>query len=257
MNVAVLRRRQRGGAVSLAAQVQAILAGTTGFAIDPTDVTTLFQGTDTATPVVSASDPVRRINSKWGTAHVFLAPSDAARGAWDGTQFITMDGSDDYYEASAASDVFRNAPGYFVAMRRGGSYNNNGIVAVSTATTTTHRCVVQGSSGRMRTQVRRLDADSTTDDFGAAAAFNGSTWSFEQDLSINGNAVKRKDNATVDTYTLAGTPANSENTASSRVRLGGLLGAFFQTGSIGRTVFFPFVPSVAQRDLIEAWLVEV
>lgn len=255
------RRRRAGGALTLSQQVEALLLGTTGFAIDPTDVTTLFQGTDTSTPVVSASDPVRRINSKWGTAHVFLAPSDAARGAWDGTRFITMDGVDDYYEAIAASDVFRNAPGAFIAMRRGGTYHNtNFVLSISGGTATTQRVVVQASTGRMRTQVRRLDADSATDNFGMAAAFNGSTWSFEQDWSVNGNAVKRKDDVSIDTYTLAGTPANSENTASARFRLNTNLTTtptLFQTNSIGRLVFLPRVPTAGERTTIEAWLVEV
>lgn len=250
-----------GSALTLSQQVQALLLGTTGFALDPTDLTTLWQDTGETIAVVNAADPVRRIKSKWGTPHIFNAPTDAARGAWDGTRFITMDGVDDYYEASAASDVFRNAPGAFIAMRRGGSYGNTQFVlSISTATATNARLVVQSSTGRMRTQVRRLDADSQTDDFGTSAAFTGSTWSFEQDWSVNGNAVKRKDNASIDTYTLAGTPANSENTASARFRLNTHLSTtptVFQTNSIGRLVFLPRVPTAGERTTIEAWLVEV
>ncbi|MGK3947121.1 hypothetical protein ABK046_53215, partial [Streptomyces caeruleatus] len=61
--------------------------------------------------------------------------------------------------------------------------------------------------------MRRLDADAQTDNTGTTGAFSGSTWSIEQDYSTTGNAVKRADNVQIDTFTIVGTPANSENTA--------------------------------------------
>jgi len=261
---ATTRRRRSGGssgppAPDYAAEVEALLSGTAGFALDPTDTSTMWQDTGTATPVTATSDPVGHIQSKWGTTtYDFIQGTGTARPIWDGTRFLTPDGVDDYLGADGTFAALKDAPGYYVAFRIGGSANSNFLFGISTASATTQRMQLQGSSGRLRTQVRRLDADSNTDNFGTTEALNGSTVAFEQDLAINGNAVKYKNNVSVDTYTLAGSPANSSNTASVRMRIFCALGNnFFQTALIGRLVLVPFVPSVAQRSSIQSWLTEV
>lgn len=242
-----------------AAEVETILSGTTGFALDPTDTATMWQDSAKTTAVTAASDPVGAITTKWGTTQFdFVQATSGNRPTWDGTRFLTPDGVSKRLEFDGSSDVLRNAPGYYVAFRIGGSVNNNFLFGISTASATTQRMQLQGSSGRLRTQVRRLDADSNTDNFGTTATLNGNTVAFEQDLAINGNAVKYKNNVSIDTYTLAGSPANSSNTASVRMRIFCSLGNnFFQTALIGRLVVLPFVPTSGQRQSIEDWLTEV
>ncbi|NJO55532.1 MAG: hypothetical protein HC834_03300 [Rhodospirillales bacterium] len=78
MNIALMRRRRMGGSLSLSAQVEAILAGTTGFALDPSDLSTLFQDTAGTVPVTTAGQAVARINSKWGTTAYEFAQAAAA-----------------------------------------------------------------------------------------------------------------------------------------------------------------------------------
>lgn len=258
----VSRRRRRMGSAAApdhAAEVQTLLSGTAGFALDPTDTSTMWQDTGTATPVTTASDPVGHIRSKWGTTtYDFIQGTGTERPIWDGTRFLTPDGVDDYLGADGTFAALKNAPGYYVAFRIGGTANNNMFFGISTATATTQRMQLQGATGRLRTQVRRLDADANTDNFGTVGALDGSTVAFEQDLSVNGNAVKYKDNVSVDTYTLAGSPANSSNTDSVRMRLFCALGNnLFQSALVGRLVLVPFVPSVAQRSSIQSWLTEV
>lgn len=254
-----LTHGQPGAAPSLSAQVQAMLAGTTGFAIDPTDPSTMWQEDTKVTQVSGAGQTIGALRTKWGlTQYDFIQATAAARPTWDGTKFIVGDGVDDYLGINSGLAALQNAPGLYIAFRWGGTANNNPFIAISTAAAGTQRVDIGGSSGRMRTRVRRLDGDAVTDDFGTVSAYSGLTAAFEQDFAVNGNAVKYKDNVSVDTYTLAGSPANSSNTASARANLLiALTNTFAQTASLGRMVVLPFVPSSGQRATIQSWLTEV
>lgn len=257
------RRRSTGGGAppTLSEQMEALLFGTNGIALDPTDLSTMWQDDAKTTPVTADGQSVGAISTKWGTtSYDFLQATAAARPLWASGKFLTMDGIDDFLSFAGSSAVLQNATGAFIAARYSGTANNNVFFAISTATATSNRMAIQGSTNRMRNQVRRLDADAVTDNFGTTGAFSGSTWSIEQDYSTTGNAVKRADNVQIDTFTIAGTPANSENTASTRMRISTSLLAsptMFQTGNFGRMVALPFVPTAGQRTTIESWLTEV
>ena len=54
----------------------------------------------------------------------------------------------------------------------------------------------------------------------------------------------------------AGTPANTENTASLAATFG-RLSSTRAHGPLGRFVYCPFIPSAGQRSTIDAWLEEV
>lgn len=99
MNIAVLRRRRQGGnGQTLSQQVQAILSGRAGFALDPSDTSTMFQDAAGTVPVTTTADPVGRINSKWGSAAKnFQQPTAAQRPAWNGVAGLTLDGTDDHF----------------------------------------------------------------------------------------------------------------------------------------------------------------
>lgn len=246
------RRRRRAGSPtpSLSDQVQAILAGTTGFALDPSDKATMWQDSGKTTPVVNAADPVGAITSKWGLAQFdFLQATSAARPAFDGTRYMTFDGVDDRMQASAAP-VLKNAPGYYLAARQSG--------IVSTLMNSS-RLSVQSLSGRLRSIVRRLDADSTTTLTGVNnTIMTGATVAFAQDLAVDGAASIYRENVFIETVgPLAGPFANSSNTDIAVITLLNNGGGAYSAGSIGRMVVLPFVPSADQRTTIQDWLMEV
>ena len=254
------RRNAAAPPPSLSAQVEAILSGTTGYALDPTDLATLWQDSAKTTPVTTAGQPVGAIRTKWGnTQFDFLQSTAGARPTWDGTRFLVPDGVDDFLTADGSFNVLRNAPGYYVAIRKGGTQNTQNFFCISTATNTIPRLALQGATtNRLRTQVRRLDADATVDTFGTLAVMDGNTYAFEADLAGTGNTKRYKDNSLIETIAHGGTPANSSDTASARMRLCANLSAgFFNTVYIGRLVLLPFIPTSGQRATIHDWLMEV
>lgn len=259
---AARRRRAGSAAPSLSAQMEAMLAGTKGVAGDPTDLSTMWLEDTMATQLTGDGQTVGCLRTKWGVTQYDLVQATAsARPVRTAGKLLTPDGVDDFLTFDGAFAVLNDAPGAYVAMRVADSINNNGLIGISTATGTNQRVAAAPSAGRLRTWVRRLDADAVTDDFGTnATIFSGLTIAFEQDVAVNGNAVKYRDNALIDTYTLAGSPANFSATDSARVRMFANLAntaAFFQTASIGRFVILPWVPTGPQRDLIQSWLTEV
>lgn len=253
--------RKVGGAASLSAQVEAILSGTNGFALDPVDLSTMWQDSAKTTPVTADGQSIGAIRTKWGnTQFDFIQATGTARPVRGSGKFIVPDGVDDYLGADGSFDTLRNVAGWFIAIRTdsAGPLNNNPLIGISTATATAQRTSISASTGRSRVQQRRLDADTLNDNFGVAGAYGGATFSLEQDLASTGNAQTRIDNVNFESFTLAGTVGNSENTASPRMRLFcALNNAFFQTRPVGRIVVLPFVPSAGQRATVQSWLTEV
>ncbi|NJM13631.1 MAG: hypothetical protein HC889_18810 [Synechococcaceae cyanobacterium SM1_2_3] len=98
------RRRRMGGAAapSLSAQVEAILAGTNGFAIDPTDASTKWQTDDTSTPWTTDGQVVGRIQAKWGLAPPAYSQVTPANRPLGTSRYLEGDGVNDSLIATAA-----------------------------------------------------------------------------------------------------------------------------------------------------------
>ena len=250
-----------GGSPTLSEQVQAILAGTTGFALDPSDLTTMWQDTGTVTPVATLADPVGHIQSKWGTtARDFIQGTAGARPAWDGTAGMTFDGADDWLSI-AASSIFQNVPAVFASL----SFICTSFAATPKplffSTNATGNPRLEFSlTGNARTYGRILDAGEATLITGVAALSTGTRYTLTGQINDAGDkAMQQWVNGVSDaTGTNGGTLGNTSNTAAARVNIGaGNAGAQFLPGKIGRIVACPFIPSAGQRATIEAWINEV
>lgn len=253
---------QRAGsaAPSLSAQVEAILAGTTGFALDPSDVTTMHQDTARTVPVAIASDPVGNIRSKWGTTTYDVQQATAAaRPAWNGVAGMTFDNTDD--SLNFPLGILQNIPAAFIAFRfNPTTVGSDSMIFVSTGTSATnHRFDgLLSSDGSYRFGGRRLDADGLG--FYSAAAGSivaGTPAVISQliDYAGAGTITGWINGTQVAGGPFAGTVGNTENTAS----LAATFGRYSTTrahGPLGRFVFCPFVPSAGQRSTIDAWLAE-
>lgn len=262
------RRRSTGGGAppTLSEQMEALLFGTNGIALDPTDNSTMWLEDTKATQLTGDGQTVGCIRSKWGnTQYDFVQSDPTARPLRTGGKFITPDAVNDFLTLDSAFAALQNAPGYFIASRIDEAVaesGNDGLFRISSGTVaTSQRFDAVNSSGRMRTRVRRLDADVVTDNFGTTGLFwdaSALTDTFSLDL-ISGAAIKIKNNVDIDTYTHPGS-GNSENTASLRVRLFSSLAntaSAFAAKPIGRSVVLPWVPSVAERSLLHDWQMEV
>lgn len=253
--------RRGGGAASLSAQVQAILSGTNGFALDPTDVSTMWQEDTKVTPISAGGQTVGAIRTKWGNAQFDLIQATAgARPTWDGTRFLVPDGGD-FLAFDGAMDAIRNAPACYLAFRHGGTHNSNAFISLSSATATIHRLLVTlGSGGTFQENVRRAEADANSSRTTTSTNMTtGSTVALMQDFSADGIGDVYRDNVFVESFAaIGGTLGNVENTASSRLVLfANMSKSFPATSSLGRMVLLPFEPSAGQRATIQSWLTEV
>lgn len=253
--------RRAGGAASLSAQVQAMLSGTTGFALDPTDLSTMWAENTKVTQITGGGQTVGAIRTKWGTTQYDLIQATAgARPTFDGTRFLVPDGGD-FLAFDGTMDAIRNAPAYYLAFRHGGTHNSNAFVSLSSATAGTHRLLVTlGSGGTFQENVRRAEADANSSRTTASTTVtSGSTISLMQDLAADGVGDVYRDNVFVESLTaIGGTLGNGENTASSRLVLfANMSKSFPATSSLGRLVLLPFEPSAGQRATIQSWLTEV
>lgn len=240
-----------GGSPSLSAQVEAMLAGTTGFALDPSDLTTMWQDSAKTTPVTAGGQTVGALRTKWGAAQFdFIQASGPACPLFDGTRYLTFDGIDDRLQTGGAVPVLKNASGYYLAVRQSG---------IASSIMNSARMTVQGSLGRLRAIVKRLDADGTTSWTGVNnTIMGGATVAFALDLAVDGAAAIYRENVFIETVgPLAGPFANSSNTDLTLITLLNNGGGAYSAGSIGRMVVLPFVPSADQRATIQDWLMEV
>lgn len=254
---------QRGGsaAPSLSDQMQALLLGTAGFVLDPSDLATMHQDAARTVPVALAADPVGNIRSKWGiNTWDFAQGTAGSRPAWDGTSRLNYDGSDDHVEGTSGA-VFQNAPAYFFC----GKFYLNADVAsqlwyFSTTAGANHRFAISaGGSGAVGLAGRRLDADTLNNLAGSGvSAATPFVVSASVDLAGTGAAKLWLNGSLVINSAFGGTAGNSSNTASVR-RLIGVYhsGAARLAGWHGRIVSGPLLMSDAQRGLCESWVGEV
>lgn len=254
-----------GPTLTLSQQIEAMLFGTDGFAIDPSDVATMWQDTGTATPVTTAADPVGHIRSKWGnTQYDFTQATGASRPAWDGFRALVSDGVDDTLArtGSVVNTLTDKASGAVAAKyRRLGAGSGAAIIAqLSTVTTANARFRLDVQNGRLRFVGRRLDADAQSV-FDNAGVGNGGTVNTDYtvitqlDYAGTGSLSTRINGAASALSGTIASPANTSNTNSQAADICGRTGGFFQ-GRLGRALFLPFAPSGAQQTLIEAWLDE-
>jgi len=247
-----LQLRRRGPSApppSLTTQIQNMLAGTTGFAFDPTDATTMWQEDTKVTPAVSGQ-PVGAVRTKFGnTQFDLLQVTPAARPIWDGTRFLTFDGVDDRLSCGSVP-ILMNASGYYLAARQSG---------ITTTVINNIRLTVQGLTGRMRVITRRLDADAPPTFTGLnGSVMSGSTIAYSQDLAVDGTGIVYSDNNFIENLRpLAGPFGNSKNTNLPAMFLMNNGGGAFALGSLGRMIMLPFIPSTGQRNTIQSWLTEV
>lgn len=255
--------RRRGGVQTLAAQVEAILFGTNGIALDPTDLSTLWQDSAKTVPVTTAADPVGAFRTKWGLAQYdFLQATGAARPAWN-TNSILTDGVDDFLNADNLP-VFQNTPAYWFCAKVQ-------HVTVTSFGTSIYFSRNSGSGFRFHLQGytaapngiydllgKRLDADGT----GLARSAAG-TLAYGVDALMvaladftSGVLSLEKDGTVIATGAVT-TGGNSSNTASIRTRLGADGGpSTFGNCKIGRMVALPFIPSAGQITSLKAWVNE-
>jgi hypothetical protein len=260
MEMAMRRRRQAGGAATPSAKVQAILSGTTGIAWDFTDISTMWQEDTKTTPVSAALQPVGALRTKWGLTQYDLIQATAGnRPAWDGTRFIVPDGTD-FLSFNGAMDLIRNTSAYYIALRHGGTDNNNAYLSISGGVAGTHRFLFSNNTGGVNVNTRRLDADANSARTSVdATVFTGGTVAFAQDLATDGVCGLYRNNTFIENLAaIGGTIGVGENTATARiVLLANMTQAFPATGSLGRGVIVPRAVTAGERADIQSWLVEV
>jgi hypothetical protein len=254
-----------GGSTSFAAQVEALLAGTSGFAIDPTDASTMWLESTKVTQVSAAADPVGCIRTKWGNAQYdIIQATGASRPAWNGSNCLEGDGSDDQLQISSIPTI-QNAPYAHMSFRFRCISNpaaSRWIVGFSAAATTQPRAVPYfGSSGEFAAQIERTAADATNTKASAASVLSTGVdylAAMAVDYAGTGVASARLNGADLTSGTwpsaITGTPANAEN-ATSFFKLFAFTGIYFH-GRITRGVFLPFQPSAGQLASIEGWIAE-
>lgn len=245
---------------SLDAAVAAILAGTAGFALDPSDLTTMHQDTARTVPVALNGDPVGNIRSKWGTTTYDIQQSASTeRPLWNGVAGMVFDNSNDSLNFPVA--MMRNIPAAFISFRfNPTSIGSDSTFFVSTGTSATnHRFdgLIQ-AGGVYRFGGRRLDADGLSSVSAAAGTIVAGTphvISQLLDYAGAGTITGWVNGVSVASGPISGTAGNTENTASLAATFG-RLSSTRAHGPLGRFVFCPFIPTDPQRATIEAWLAE-
>lgn len=87
---------------------------------DPTDWSSLYQTTDTSTPVLLDADPVRRISDKSGLGNHWIAPSTSARArvvATGAYKRLKYDGLDDGYSVVFPGNLAASMSAYIAFNR--------------------------------------------------------------------------------------------------------------------------------------------
>lgn len=255
--------RRGGDAGSLDAQIQAMLLGTTGFYLDPTDASTKWQTDDTSTPWTTDGQAVGRLQGKFGSAPPVLVQAVAGDRPVGNSRYVEGDGVSKFLQAANAV-ALQNAPYGFLAMRiraltlAGGRYTAGFSVNIASQP----RMMVALQPGPvLQLATRRLDGDVTHNDnstSGEVALGTDYNLCLAFDAAGTGNISLRKDG--VDTTSTdfpsirPGTAANFSNTASTNFSLFTLNGTIFANVRIGRLFALPFAPSGPQIALIESAL---
>lgn len=262
-------RRPATGAAppSLSEQVETMLAGTTGFALDPTDTATMWQDTARTTPVGTDSDPVGSIQTKWGTGSPeYLAQGTAAaRPAWAGGSSLLFDGTDDFLFGSDASmaAMSQNANYVFAAARvkfTSLATDRPFIWLSANSGATIPRCWGRvTTAGRIDLLGRRNGADSTfTLSSATGLVTTGTSYTIMFGWNFNaGTGEIWLDGTSVASGTIGGT-GPTENLPANQIRAGVSSGPTrWFSGNLGRQVFAPKEPTSDERTSVADWLEEI
>jgi hypothetical protein len=263
LNMDLDMNRRRAGGVSLDAQIQAMLAGTTGFYLDPTDASTKFQDDAGATPWTTDGQQVGRLVAKYGSAPPVLVQAVSGDRPVGTSRYIEGDGVSRFMQAANAV-ALQNAPFGFLAMRvraltlPGGRY----IAGFSVNVANQPRMIVAYQPGPvLQLATRRVDGDVTHNDnstSGEVALGTDYNLCFAFDAAGTGNISLRKDGADITSTDFPsirpGTAGNFSNTASTNFSLFTLSGTIFANCRIGRLFALPFQPTGPQIALIESAL---
>ena len=263
------RRRRRAGSAtpSLSAQVEAILAGTTGFALDRFDTSTLWQDTAATVAVTTPSDPVGRINAKWGAAPPNWQQATAAQRPAYVAGGMTMDGVDDRMETLSLASFTNNIPALFACER----ITVASLAAISTLWFFAHGVNANQSrfaatvnvDGSITFSGRRDDAGlgafAVTSAAGLITAGVPATVAVQADYAGSGLAKIWLNGTEVGSGSIGGSLGNTDATNPLRLRDGcgsGGAGGNFFNGTKRRSVFVPFAVSAGQRASCEGWVAE-
>lgn len=255
------RRRRTASGLPLSAQVQAILAGTNGFAIDATDRSTLWQDTAGTVPALNNGDPVARIDTKWGTTGYTFTNATVAQQAAVHAAGIQSDGSDDIYVGSMLGFI-SNVPGAFMCARvRHLTLAASKVLLVfGTESTTLPRARLGLGSGEVATIGRRLTADTIATALSSSGLYSSSvfiTVGGQIDYAATGSVLSFLNGTQVASATLIGTPGNTPSNPSARVRLFADLNATgFAHCILRRAISIPRTVTNEERAILEAWVAE-
>ncbi len=212
-----------GGAPDYAAEVEAFLSGTAGFAMDFTDTAVMWEESTKVTPVGDVADPIGAVDTKYGTTTYTLSEASGTLcGAWTGTSWEGDGAGDRLLSASNAILNDKPAATMIARVRFDTITAGPAILSLSTNTGTASRFVCDVlSTGAIRLRLRRLDADtenSPSSATGVIVAGNTYTIRAEVDYAGAGTAKLWVDGSLVIDTTITGAPANTSATDSNRFR---------------------------------------
>lgn len=258
---------QHGGsgappAPDYAAEVAALLSSTIGFALDPSDVSTLFQDTAAATPVASASDPIGRINSKYGTtAYNFQNATGTLKPLWNGAGGMAFDGVDDRLDQGASYTYTAAIAGCVISQRIKVAALAGNFFGISTNSGTNARIQLGiGASGQVILSVRRLDTDGAntfTSANGIIAINTNYTVTARIDYAGTGGIEVWVNGVSILTGTLINPAGNTSNTNQVRHRLGTGQNSGPCNMTFGRYVFLPRLNAAGEIASMEGYVAGV
>lgn len=251
-----------GGGGNPTAEVQALLAGTPGFAIDWSDTAVLWQDNTKLTPVTAAGQTIGAVDTKFGTTVYTLSEAGAALGVWQGT-YWQGDGVDDRFITGVATPILNNVPAVtaFARVRLDTLTTSPCLIAFSTATGTAPRFVIDIlPTGEVRARVRRLDADAeNTFPSAAGVIVAGTAYTIRAEVDYAGTGACRVwvNGTLVINQTLANAVGNTSATNSVRHRhslgLSNTLSQFVD-GNFGRVVVAPKLLTGAETTSCINWV---
>lgn len=245
------------------ALVEAALSGKLGVYYDPTDASVLWQDTGATVAVTTPADPVRLMQSKFGTTAFNLSPnSDAERPAWDTTS-LTYDGTDDRLFILSTS-FGQNAPALCITayVKPTSLAFKRTVVQISADATSSYRLTAWvNTDGSVEVRSKRLDADvgvTVTTAAGLVTVGNAAIITAVMDAAGTGGISVRVNGAEVATGSLGGVAGNTSNTVTSRVKIGARgAGTERMAGEIGRVILTAFLPTPTEIGYFEALVSEV
>jgi hypothetical protein len=253
------------GKPDFAAETEAALSGSGGFALDFSDTSRMWT-TATKTTLVSApSEPIGAIQSQWGAAEFDITQGSAgSRPTWNGS--IAADfvpGSTQHLTAIAAAALLQNKPAGFACARVifDSIAANNPVFALSTNSSASRRFhLFVTTAGALTLTIRRVDGGSQTlvsSADGAIATGLPYTITMTCDYNVTQAISVTVNGVEVISTTLVETAGLVSNTASAAFWVGRAIGALdYIDGRISRMVFADKLMTAGEIASIESWVAE-